>query len=186
MNIKGTAVRVTGDFVKAKFPTRYEQWLSFLPAESREILTNPIYATNWYPLYESVIVPTQIVGNLLYGGDGIKAGTEIGRYSAEIALNGVYKIFVKVSSPAFILSRASSIFASYYDPSDIKVEENVANRTVLSLGNFKSNENLIIYRIAGWIDFALDFTKRKSMKIQVHEIKGENDFSTFRISVDWT
>ncbi len=184
MEIKGSAVKATPDFVKDKFGTRYGEWVKSLPEKSKSIIEQPIYATTWYSLTDSVIVPTQKVADLFYGGNAVKAANEIGRYSADVALKGVYKIFVRVSSPHFVLSRASSIFATYYQPSDIKVIESMDKKAVLQLSKFHPNDKLIMNRIAGWIEKTLEITLKSALKVDVeNHIDGAN--LTSKITIIW-
>ncbi|MEW5846611.1 MAG: hypothetical protein AB1777_10160 [Bacteroidota bacterium] len=184
MEIKGTAVKATPDFVKANFINRYSEWVKSLPQASREIIEKPIYATTWYPLIESVIIPTQKVADLFYEGDYPKAAREIGRFSADIALKGIYKIFVRISSPQFVLSRASSIFQTYYQPAEIKVVESADKKAVLQLEKFHIDEKLIMERIAGWIEHTLEITLKSPLKVDVQNIvNGKN--LTARITAMW-
>ena len=86
MQIKGTAVKVTSEFVKKQYTEHYETWLNSMPIESQNIFTKPIYASSWYPLTDSVIIPSQKVGDMFF--PNIKdACWEIGRHSSDIALN---------------------------------------------------------------------------------------------------
>jgi len=184
MEIKGSAVKATPDFVKDKFSARYSEWVKALPEVSRTIIEKPIYATTWYSLTDSVIIPTQKVADLFFDGNYAKAANEIGRYSADVALKGVYKIFVRVSSPHFVLSRASSIFATYYQPSDIKVIETSEKKAVLQLSKFHSNDRLIMNRIAGWIEKTLEITLKSPLKVDVeNHVEGAN--LTSKITVMW-
>jgi hypothetical protein len=184
MEIKGSAVKATPDFVKEKFGIRYTEWIKSLPEKSRTIIEQPIYATTWYSLMDSVIIPTQRAGDLFFGGNYVNAANEIGRYSADVALKGVYKIFVRVSSPHFVLSRASSIFATYYQPADIKVIESSEKKAVLQLSKFHPNDKLIMNRIAGWIEKTLEITLKSALKVDVeNHIEGDN--LTSRITVMW-
>lgn len=184
MEIKGSAVKATPDFIKANFYNRYHDWTKSLPESSRQIIEQPIYATTWYPLMESVIIPTQKAADLFYGGDHAKAAREIGRYSSDIALKGIYKIFVRISSPHFVLSRASNIFSTYYQPSDIKVVETAEKKTVLQLSKFHPNEILIMDRIAGWIEHTLEITLKSPLKVQVENKIDGNTLSS-RITAVW-
>jgi len=184
MEIKGTAVKATPDFVKAKFGDKYNDWLKSLPETSRTLIVQPIYATTWYSLIDSVIVPTQKVAELFFDGNYTKAANEIGRYSAEVALKGIYKIFVRVSSPHFVLSRASSIFATYYQPADIKVIESAEKKAVIQLSKFHPNDKLIMNRIAGWIEKTLEITLKSALKVDVeNHIEGPN--LTSKITIMW-
>lgn len=184
MEIKGTAVKTTPDYVKEKFPARYIEWLQSMPESSRKIFEQPIYATNWYNLIDSVIIPTQKVGDLFYDGNQIEGAHKLGRYSAEVALKGIYKIFVRVSSPHFVLSRASSIFSAYYKPSDIRVIESKDKRCVLQLSQFHISEKLIMHRIAGWVEQTLEITLKSALRVDVNnDIVG--DMLTTKITIEW-
>lgn len=185
MEIKGSAVKATLDFVKDKYGSRYNEWVRLLPEKSRSIIEQPIYATTWYSLTDSVIIPTQKVADLFYAGNATKAASEIGRYSADVALKGIYKIFVRVSSPHFVLSRASSIFATYYQPSDIRVIESLDKKAVLQLSKFHPNDKLIMSRIAGWIEKTLEITLKSALKVDV-ENHIEGSVLTSKITVIWS
>jgi len=184
MEIKGSAVKATPDFVKDRFNNRYSEWVKSLPEKSKNIIENPIYATTWYSLMDSVIIPTQKVADLFFEGNYVKAANEIGRYSADVALKGIYKIFVRVSSPHFVLSRASSIFATYYQPADIQVIDSAEKKAVLQFSKFHPNEKLIMNRIAGWIEKTLEITLKSALKVDVeNHIEGSN--LTSKITVFW-
>ena len=60
----------------------------------------------------------------MFFSDEKEAGLELGRYSAEISLKGIYKIFLKISSPNFVLARASNVFNTYYNPGIVEIIEN--------------------------------------------------------------
>lgn len=184
MEIKGTAVKTTPDFVKERFPNRYLEWLQSMPEVSRKVFEQPIYATNWYNLIDSVIIPTQKVGDLFFDGNQIDAAHTLGRYSAEVALKGIYKIFVRVSSPHFVLSRASSIFSAYYKPSDIKVVESKDKRCAIQLSQFHFSEKLIMHRIAGWVEQTLEITLKSALRVDVHNEVSDNNLTTL-ITIEW-
>ncbi len=38
MEVKGTALKTTRDFIKTQFPDQYDKWLDSLTADSRKIL----------------------------------------------------------------------------------------------------------------------------------------------------
>lgn len=184
MEIKGTAVKTTPDFVREKYPLQYNDWLLTLPPVSRDIIGQTIYATSWYNLVDSVIVPTQKVAEMFFDGNQTKAAKELGRYSAEVALKGIYKIFVRVSSPHFVLSRASSIFSAYYKPSDIKIVESKDRKCVLELKQFSLNEKLIMHRIAGWVEKTLEITLKAALRVDITNDVISGQLVT-RITAEW-
>ncbi|MBN1990349.1 MAG: hypothetical protein JW783_13185 [Bacteroidales bacterium] len=184
MEIKGTAVKTTPEFVRERFGDRFQEWIELLPDSSRSIIEQPIYATSWYSLMDSVIVPTQKVGDLFYDGDHTLAAYELGRYSAETALKGIYKIFVRVSSPHFVLSRASSIFSAYYQPAEVRVIETTDKKAVLQFSKFAVDEQLIMHRIAGWIEKTLEITLKSALQVDVENRENGTELVT-RIVAEW-
>lgn len=164
MQIKGTAVKSINDFVKNSFPDKYAQWLHQLPEKSRSIFESQIKATEWYPMKDAGSIPTKVMGQLIFRGDAIKAARESGRYSAEQGLKGVYKIFVLIASPAYIIQRASRVFSSYYSPSEIKVTDTNNKGVTIQITKFEEPDEVIENRIAGWIEKAFEITKCKNVK----------------------
>jgi len=184
MKIKGTAVSITPEFIKKNFPGRYAEWMQNLPLDSVKILNNPIYATDWYSLYDAVINPTETAGRVLYGGNTNLAAREIGKYSGEIALKGIYKIFLRITAPSFVLSRATNVFSSYYDDAEVTVVEKSDKHTILQFRGFSSNEVLIIERIAGWVEKALELTGNPNNTVIIVP-GGTHQTPVYQIKVEW-
>lgn len=184
MKIKGTAVKTTPEYVKFKFPSRYDEWLKNLPQESQHIFNEAIFATDWYPLHESVIIPTKKIAEMFFSGNEQKAALDVGKYSADVALKGIYKIFLKISTPQFMLSRATRVFSSYYNPSDIQIVETDSNNAVLQIAKFDIKDRLIVHRIAGWIDGALNIMKYKNVQITVSQNYKNNELIA-KLDIRW-
>ncbi len=183
MEIKGTSVKPTIDFVKENFPDRYFDWFEKLPPASQQIIKGSINPARWYPINESTIIPTKIAGEMFYN-DTKEAAHEIGRYSAEKGLKGIYRIFVRIATPKFIISRAANIFASYFKPSKIEVDKVAGNITYVYIYKFSSDEELMAYRIAGWIQRAFEITNCKNVVTNVERTQ-KNGEDAYKITVSW-
>jgi len=162
MNVKGTALTTTRDFVRTKHQSKYNGWLDSLPAESKSLFSGTIDATKWYPIKEGYLNPINKVVQMFYGNDPRKGGDAIGRYSAEIALKGFYKVFLLVASPSYLIKRASKIFSTFYDPSEIGVVEKGPNEAMLKIIKFDQIDTALEYRIAGWVNKALELANCKN------------------------
>lgn len=167
MKIKGLTIRTTPDFVKKNFPSRYNEWLNALPASSKEIMTNHIVVNEWYPIVESLTTPLRIVGQVFYNNDWKKSSWEMGRYDAEDALTGIYKLYVRMGSPNHLISRAGRIMAAYYDDTEIKVVQSDKNKVVMHIVRFDQPDEVIEYNIAGWIQRALEISGCKDVQISI-------------------
>lgn len=184
MEIKGTAVKSIQEFVKRKHPQNYNKWLESLSETSSKIMTGHIYATNWYPLKDAAVEPTKAIGKMFFNNDHIKAARESGRESADQGLRGVYKIFVKVASPSYIIKRASRIFSSYYNPSEMSVVETHDKGVVLHITKFAEPDPVIENRIAGWIERAFEITNCKNVKSKITKSLAKGDPYT-EINTTW-
>ncbi len=166
MEIKGTAVKSIDQFVRYKHSERYTEWLNALPIGSKEIFNEPILATNWYPMVEAGVVPTRMIGKMIYGNE-LKGAWESGRYSADSALTGIYKVFVKVASPSYIINRASKIFSTYYTPSEVVVPSSSSHNVVVQITKFEIPDVIIEARIGGWIERALELSGCTDIKVLI-------------------
>jgi len=184
MEVKGTAVKSIKEYVEKKYNANYNDWIASLPESSRNIMKEAIFANNWYPMKDAAVEPTKALGDSFFDGDYNKAAKESGRFSAEMGLKGVYKIFVQVASPHYIMKRAGRVFTSYYTPSEIAVVSNHDKGLTLHITKFPDPEEIIEYRIAGWCERALEFTNCKGVKAEITKSLSNGDDLT-EIVINW-
>jgi hypothetical protein len=168
MKVKGTALKTTRDFVKIRFPEIYDKWLESLTDESRKIFTSSLDATAWYPYQEGYAQPVEKIMELCFHNDFKTGGEQLGRFSADTALKGFYKVFLLIASPQYLMQRASKIFTTFYDPSQVEAEIIGSYSAVLRITQFDEIDESIEYRIAGWTRRALELANCRE---PVYEIK---------------
>ncbi len=172
MDVKGTGIITIPDYVKKYYSEHYEKWFRMLPTSSQNLFENSIMAAAWYPILEGLIYPTQALASLL-GESSEEAAFRLGRYSSEVSLNGVYKIFLRVSSPLFVLSRASTVLGSYYRPAKIEVVEKHEEKAVMKITGFGGESSIVLNRIAGWIEKTIETTGFKEINVSVEKYETE-------------
>jgi hypothetical protein len=178
MQVKGTALRTTRDFVRTRFPHLYDKWLESLPAESREIYTATLDATAWYPFREGYTIPGNKIMELCFNNNLIEGAEQMGSYSAETALKGFYKVFLLIASPHFLLQRASKIFTTYYEPSQIEASIYDSSNAVLRITRFEGIDETVEYRIAGWIRKALELANCQGTTYEIKKFLSRGDEAT--------
>jgi len=178
MQVKGTALRTTRDFVKSRFPELYEKWLTSLSPESKKIYSSTIDATAWYPYREAYSIPVEQIMNLCYRGDRKSGGEELGSWSAEVSLKGFYKVFLLIASPQFLLQRASKIFTTFYEPSEIEASITGSSDAILRIIKFDHIDESIEYRIAGWVRKALELANCNSPSYEIKKFLSKGDEAT--------
>ena len=184
MEIKGTAVIAIREYVKNDFPDRYDEWLSKLSEGAHKIYSGPINSSKWYPIKDAGIEPTRKAIEMFFHGDYEKGAWEAGKFSAQKALTGIYKIFVKASSPGYIIQRASRIFATYYQPCQMAVLDKTDTSVLLEISNMTVSDIVIEYRIGGWIEKALEISGAKNVTVEFLQSIARGDAVT-QLKINW-
>ncbi|HTY07880.1 MAG TPA: hypothetical protein VMF29_01820 [Candidatus Edwardsbacteria bacterium] len=156
MDVKGSAITVLPAFIKERFgAARLQQWLSSLPADAQAVFRDGVLISDWYPITQTYLEPTALLCEQFYNGDSIGAH-EIGRFSADYALKGIYKAFVKLSSVKSFITRANTVMTTYYRPSAMEISAVGDGRLVLHITIFPVPSEYAELRIAGWIQRSLE------------------------------
>lgn len=184
VEVKGSAVVTLPEFVEKKYPHLYEQWLNNLSEDSQKILKNKAIVTSWLPLEAALSEPLRKLCDLASNGK-IDAAWDSGRYSAEKALTGIYKVFVKLGSPQFIISRAGSIIQMYYKGIEISIPESSSKAVTLHIVKFPNPDSYVQYRIGGWMQKALELSGCKNVKVLITKDIAKGDKVTeYKMSWD--
>lgn len=182
MEVKGSAVISTPKYMKEKYPSQYEKWLDALSQESRHIMQS-VLASNWYPLDAGFIQPTKAACDILQNGSK-KVAWDMGRYSAEYSLNGVYRVFFRIGSPAYLISRGAKVFSSYYKPCELNVTSNDSKNTSIQITEFPESSEYIENRIAGWMEKALELCGVQGIQVAISQSMAKGDALT-EIQLKW-
>lgn len=181
MEVKGIALKTTRDFVKANFPGEYNTWIKKLPAETREMYEFVIDVSKWYPIKESYLVPLTIISDLFYNGDKKKCGDALGYYSADIALKGIYKVFLMIASPSFLMQRAGKIITTYYRPCEVEAIKISDKSVSLNITDFSEMDLALEYRFGGWCKKALELSNCDGVNYERKKSLARGDASTILV-----
>ncbi len=178
MRVKGTAIAVLLIFIKERFGQEgLQTWLGAISPRAKQIYTSNILPSEWYPIEESYLEQTKVLCDLFYQGDPAGA-REIGAYSAEYALKGIYKAFVKISSFKFFINRTASILQTYYKPCVAQVVLCEAQRAALQMRQFPKPSLYAEMRIAGWTQRAFEIHGRQNVQVEITKSLARGDAFT--------
>jgi hypothetical protein len=146
-----------------------------LPEDSRQLMTDKIIANNWYPIRQAMVEPMRVICDLFYDKD-LRGAWDSGRFAAEDAFHGVYKVLALVHSPQFLIEKASSVFSGYYQPSQFILKQINVTCAVLYILQFEEPSELVENRIAGWIERAMQLIGCQGIDVGISEslAKGGN------------
>ena len=186
VEVSGLAVATIPLFIKDKFGDKgFEKWLTKLEPEIQKIYTSIISVNKWYNIKEVFVEPTKILCDMFYDGD-FKAAWEFGRFSAEYGLKGVLKVFVKLASVKYFITRASVVIPNYYKPMTMEVITNEKGYALLQIPHFPGIHKIVELRIAGWVERALEITgNTKELYIEITKSLADGDECT-EFTVKWS
>ena len=181
MKVKGTAVRVLPEYIKKKYPTFYEQWLELLDSSSKAIFSGTIYPTSWFEIAEAHSHPTMVLSTLL-NKSAEEVAFDIGMYSAETALTGIYNIFLKIASMRFTFHRIHDFFKAYYSPIIFELWEAEDNFVKFKFGYTTKEENLLYFRNKGWGTKLIELARpgvHPTLEVEILPYKNDKYYAVF-------
>ena len=129
-----------------------------------------------------MIEPTKKICELFYNRS-LKGASECGRFSAEYGLKGIYKILVKLCSPEVLIKKANTILTSYYKPSKLEIAEQRKGYTVVHITHFPESDSYVEYRIAGWMERAIEICGCRNVNVNITSSLTNNDpYTEYKIS----
>ena len=185
MEAKGTTVSTTPDFVRERCGEHgLARFLEALSPQARVIFTSSILASRWYPLEYGVVEPTRAVCNLFFAGDPVGA-RQLGRYSADKTLRGIYKVFVKIRDPMWTIKRSTTVFAAYYRPGTCTVLDETECSATVRYVDFPEASGLVEQRIAGWDERGLEICGVSNIYVDVVKSISRGD-KEIEIALSWS
>jgi hypothetical protein len=185
VEIKGMSIIPTVEFVRQRFGDEgYRRWLDALHPETRETLSVGVLPSTWYPLDDLFVKPTLAICDLFFGGDR-KGAWELGRFSADFALRGAYKIFVKIGTPGWMVKRATRILPSYYRPARGELLESSSTMARFRICDLIEPTGTAELRIAGWLERGLEISGARNCKVKILKSQSTGDVCP-EIEMTWT
>ncbi len=185
MEVKGTGVVVVPEYVRRKHGEgACARWLGSLPESSRVLLQGTIRLSDWFPVKEAYLVPTEAACRLFFRNEN-KGARELGRFSADFALGGVYRMFLRLPSIKFFIGRSANMLSTYFRPGDCQEVSMEDGRAVVHITKLPESHRLIENRIAGWLERALEIHGCREAAVDITQSLAGGDRVT-EIVMAWT
>jgi len=112
--IKGIGYKVEITYVKTEHGEEtLQRILSTLMPGDRILLEGTILASDWHPQGPLERFRQAVARHFM--DTELKTLEEMGRFSAQYALTGIYRVFMAVSSPAHVIKKVGNLFPKYFD-----------------------------------------------------------------------
>jgi hypothetical protein len=151
-----------------------DRLLASLPRELREGLEmGTILASGWYPVaYKREL---HRAGAKVTGEPGF--ARIISNEMTKRDLKGIYRTFIRIASPRFVLSLASRIFSTYFRPGTMRVVERRDGFVKVQLTDCFGFDANMWQDVFGGCEATLELAGAKTCRIRVMDGGGEGDHS---------
>ncbi len=169
MYASGLIVRSNIRFFKEMYKEYYIDFLRKLDSDVKEVYEKGPITSKWYELRRFFIEPMEIYAQVSNITDNIEFAKEIGRYSAEISLTGIYRLFLLLLNRNFLIKRASLIIKKFYKGADATIYEKDKNWFKLKIVDFPEMTQMLEHCICAFIERALEISKANDVKYVIEQ-----------------
>ena len=184
VQIKGTALGSVQRYVHEHFGE--DEWRAMVaalaPAE-RQPIEHGILVSAWYPFGLFIAIVRAAEAQL--GTRVPRLHREMGRAAADYGLTTLYKIFFKVGSPQFIITRSAKVWRTYYTSGDMTVPVCEDGHAVVELVGFEEPARELCERLPGFFERTVELSGGREVRL-IHDVCVNRGASTCRFESWWS
>jgi hypothetical protein len=160
--IKGSVVRDTmGYILKKQGEAGLERAINMLDADSQDTFHSPITTADWVSL-DAYAALLEVVVREFEGRNEANL-TQRAERVFDKQLKGVYRMFVRLGSPEWIIKRISAVHATYFKGVEMHIASTEDHRIVIRYTGFTKKHRLLEYNIQGFYRKALEISGAKDV-----------------------
>ncbi|MCD4813597.1 hypothetical protein K8S19_07895 [bacterium] len=137
-----------------------------LAPELFSVFENIIH-TSWTPIQEQTDI-YEAAARVLFPGDPERMHT-LGKAMAARSYSTVYKLFLRIPTIQFVLSRVAIMWRSYHDKGEATVEGFENNQGIFIVRKYPDLPRKMRVVIGGHLEILLELTGAKNIKILVRD-----------------
>ena len=156
VEVKGSAVTARVRFVRDRYGEQgYRKLKDSLSAESRRALDARVLPHAWAPF--DLFIELNVRADELFGRGDLALCREMGRYSAEVNLPTLYRIFYKLGTPSFILRKAARLWDVHYSSGRLTVV-GLEDGARLRIEDFAEPHRAHCSSVVGWAERSVELS----------------------------
>jgi hypothetical protein len=156
--------------------------LAHLQGEAKEIFEKPIDAGAWYSIDAFTDFLEADVRETANGNRDVLIGRA--EKVIESQLRGVYRVFVKLGSPGYVITRIALVHAKYFEGIQIIPEVDRNSRATIKYIGFQARHSILEYTIIGFYRKALQISGAKQIAVKI-SVPMSDDKPYSEITITW-
>ncbi len=180
--IKGTALLQSVKSIKTRAGEQeFAKIVQQLDGEARSIFEGQLFAWNWYPL-DAFVKFLEADVRITANGDRTVLIARAEKV-IEAQLHGIYKVFVKLGTPSFVIKGIAGVHATYFNGVQIIRELGDSNQAVIKYVGFQPHQEILGYTIIGFFRKALEISGAKQVGVNFSiPISAGGDYAELKIT----
>jgi hypothetical protein len=157
VQIKGATIKETVTQIKTRAGDQaFQKILALLDEDTRRIFEGEIFASTWYPLDKFARFLEVEIRVLANGREEvITRGAEAVN---ERQLLGIYKAFVRVGSPEYVIERIAAVHTTYFQGVSVDVQLPEPRKALIKYIGFEKQHRIMGFAIIGFFNKALELS----------------------------
>jgi hypothetical protein len=156
-SVKGSAITSRIRYVRDRFGEGALRRLKLALTDAHRVqLDGKVLPHAWVPYDLFVAVNVEI--DKLFGQGDLMLCREMGRYSAEVNLPTLYRIFYKLGTPMFIFGKAARLWQVHYDSGQLVPVQEGPNRVRLRIEDFAEPHRAHCLSVLGWAEQSVEIS----------------------------
>ncbi len=127
-----------------------------LPTEDRSLLVGHLDAQRWVPF--DLFIRINVEADRIWGKGDYTLCEVMGRFGAEANLSTLYRLFYRLGSPLFILSKAARLWELHYDSGRMIAIHEGASVARLKIIGFETPHRAHCKSVLGWAARSVEMT----------------------------
>jgi hypothetical protein len=150
VQVSGHIIRSRYIYVRQRGEEAYQQVLAGLQPETRKLMEDGPLETVWYPF--DLYLDLSVVADRVLGTGDLQVTYEMGSFSCEHNLTGIYRVFFRFGNLNFLLDRAAKAWKSQYDFGTMSVTRDPENkqRITMELADVPRPHRAMYLAVWGW------------------------------------
>jgi hypothetical protein len=128
----------------------YDEALAMLDTANAAEIRAAVLPTQWVP-FDAFIALTLALDKR-YGKGDLQLCRALGRYSANVNLPTLYRIFYKLGTVPYIMSKATAVWSAHYDSGAASVVDHGNGDISVKVENFATPHKAHCLAVLGWIE----------------------------------
>lgn len=161
--MKGSAFTARFAYLRKTFPARWEELVASFDDETRALAIGPCLKGSWYDFAR--FVDLNLKSERLLGDGKLSLVRDMGRNAAVVNLPVLYRLFYKVGSPEYVLSKAASLWRQHHDTGRAEMRMIGPHAAEYALHEFATPHPTLCRSLEGFILGSLETMNMREVKI---------------------